>query len=1294
MRITRNAPPLSFAIAVLVIVVAIIGLSSSGSAGAAAGTPTKAQAKPQGVSPEAILPGDSAIATAFGNQENTQIAAGGSGYLVVWEDSRTNYINIIDGFATDGGEESGQQLRDIYAARLDADGNLIDSNPIIIHQASWSQTVPQVAWNGQNWLVTWESQRAVNYSSTRDILAARISPDGQVLDNPPIVVDNIPTIDERWPTVASDGNNWVVIWMDEGNYFELDAVRISPTGAVLDPGGVALHTPQFPYPPYNPSLAFSGGEYMVVYSANGSLRGFRFSPTLELIGTEITIGNGNFPEIFGNGTDFFVAWGPGGVYGARVSQDGTVQDPGGINLTGPNGAYAYPDVSWDGTNWLVSWVSYQNKTVLSRVTPSGQSLDPNGIIVSTTAYQNSAVAGRPGGGAQMAWTDIGIAGLGSYDIFGATVSGAGVPGTPQPISKGAPRQLWPDLAPNGTSYLLVFQSAVAGDTRIKGQRLNADGTPIDSEPFLIAGGSKTFIKPRVAWNGSVYLVVWEDTSVSRGFGPGAIFGKRVALDGTVLDATPFEIMGGNSPDVAALGSTFLVADTFEPTNHFRPVQAVRVDGNGSLVGSPAYVGSSYAVDLNVEPLGNRWLIVWQDHPTHDNPRSNISAVFVNADGTAATEFILADPGLDPALSPDIAIGNNQALVTYYAGIGADVSQGDLYGTRMLPDGTLLDGNPGIQITNANLAQFVPSAVWTGSEYLVVYEDFRNVPYLDKPISDIYATRVGSDGTVQDPNGFAIANLYIPEVNPVVESLPAAGTYVLGFANFKFAAPYSHYRIDVRHGQAGQPPVPEPSATPTNTPSPTPPSCISDNYVFTTETSATIVPGTVDIGNHCDECATEITLPFPFTLYDRTFNTVEATANGTLNFVTSDRTGGGNFCLPYSFLDYAIVPHWHDMMTVGEDGGIFTSVSGTAPNRIFNIEWRACSFGGWLCGSETYNFEARLYEGTSKFEFIYGQVDGNGRYTTIGVQKGAGQRYTEYSCSMSNQSTGLESGLKITFVMNSCGSPSPVPTFPTSTPVPTNTPGGPTSTNTTVPPTGTSVPPTNTPGGPTATNTAVVPTSTPGGPTSTTVPPTNTPVVEPSATTVACQIQFTDVPAGSTFYEFVQCLACRQVLGGYPDNTFRPNDGVTRGQLSKIVSNAAGWNDPVSGQTFTDVAPGSTFYEYVERMASRGIIGGYPDGTFRPSDPATRGQISKIVARAYGYEDPMSFQTFEDVAPSSTFFLWIENLAVRGIMNGYVCGGAGEPCGQDSKSYFRPSNNATRGQVAKIVSNTFFPNCQP
>jgi hypothetical protein len=170
--------------------------------------------------------------------------------------------------------------------------------------------------------------------------------------------------------------------------------------------------------------------------------------------------------------------------------------------------------------------------------------------------------------------------------------------------------------------------------------------------------------------------------------------------------------------------------------------------------------------------------------------------------------------------------------------------------------------------------------------------------------------------------------------------------------------------------------------------------------------------------------------------------------------------------------------------------------------------------------------------------------------------------------------------------------------------------------------------------------------------------------------------------------------------------------VTRGQLSKIVSLAAGFTEEHTTQTFADVPLGSTFYQYVETMASRGIIGGYPCGGagepcdnlhrayFRPNSNATRGQIAKIdvlaAVQALGWtlvNPPDS--TFQDVGVGTTFYEYVETAYSHSVIGGYPCGTppAGDCIPPANKPYFRPNNNATRGQTSKIVANTFFPDCQ-
>jgi hypothetical protein len=209
---------------------------------------------------------------------------------------------------------------------------------------------------------------------------------------------------------------------------------------------------------------------------------------------------------------------------------------------------------------------------------------------------------------------------------------------------------------------------------------------------------------------------------------------------------------------------------------------------------------------------------------------------------------------------------------------------------------------------------------------------------------------------------------------------------------------------------------------------------------------------------------------------------------------------------------------------------------------------------------------------------------------------------------------------------------------------------------------------------------------------------------------ACPSAFTDVPPSNAFYQYVECLACQQIIGGYPDNTFRPSNNITRGQAAKILSNAAGYSDPIpqSQQTFHDVAPGSTFWVYIERVYAHGAINGYACGGvgescdpqnrpyFRAGNNLTRGQLAKIDSSVRGYNDPIpqSQQTFHDVAPGSTFWVYIERVYAHGVISGYACGGVGEPCDPQHRPYFRGGNNVTRGQTSKIIGISFFPGCTP
>jgi hypothetical protein len=202
-------------------------------------------------------------------------------------------------------------------------------------------------------------------------------------------------------------------------------------------------------------------------------------------------------------------------------------------------------------------------------------------------------------------------------------------------------------------------------------------------------------------------------------------------------------------------------------------------------------------------------------------------------------------------------------------------------------------------------------------------------------------------------------------------------------------------------------------------------------------------------------------------------------------------------------------------------------------------------------------------------------------------------------------------------------------------------------------------------------------------------------------------QFTDVCPGDFFYEATTNLVNDGVISGY--NTvppcdaqshipcFKPFNNVTRAQASKIIALAANLPQNTQGAPhFADVPSSNSFYQWIEWSYNYGVLSGYPCGGanepcgagnkpyFRPGNSITRGQLSKMTSIAFNFNEAVSGQTFQDVPASNAFYTFVERIASRGIIGGYPCGGANEPCGPGNRPYFRPNASVTRGQTVKII----------
>ncbi|MEA2002156.1 MAG: S-layer homology domain-containing protein, partial [Actinomycetota bacterium] len=132
------------------------------------------------------------------------------------------------------------------------------------------------------------------------------------------------------------------------------------------------------------------------------------------------------------------------------------------------------------------------------------------------------------------------------------------------------------------------------------------------------------------------------------------------------------------------------------------------------------------------------------------------------------------------------------------------------------------------------------------------------------------------------------------------------------------------------------------------------------------------------------------------------------------------------------------------------------------------------------------------------------------------------------------------------------------------------------------------------------------------------------------------------------------------------------------QMAAFLVRALDLTDDGGGNTFADVAPGSTFESDIAKLATAGITKGCnpPANTnFCPSDDVTREQMAAFLVRALTLTDTGDGNTFIDVAPGSTFESDIAKLATAGITKG---------CNPPANTMFCPGDNVTRGQMAAFL----------
>jgi len=166
-------------------------------------------------------------------------------------------------------------------------------------------------------------------------------------------------------------------------------------------------------------------------------------------------------------------------------------------------------------------------------------------------------------------------------------------------------------------------------------------------------------------------------------------------------------------------------------------------------------------------------------------------------------------------------------------------------------------------------------------------------------------------------------------------------------------------------------------------------------------------------------------------------------------------------------------------------------------------------------------------------------------------------------------------------------------------------------------------------------------------------------------TIDMSVTFADI-ATSPHAADIEWAAASGITLGCSETRYCPHDPVTRGQMAAFLVRAL--NLPAGTAPFTDIA-GSGFDAEIGALATRRITTGYEDGTFRPNDPVTRGQMAAFLVRALGLMQHRS--TFSDTA-GHPFAFDIGGLATAGITNG---------C--DTNRYC-PDEAVTRAQMATFL----------
>ncbi|SEK56549.1 hypothetical protein SAMN05444354_101897 [Stigmatella aurantiaca] len=667
------------------------------------------------------------ISTALYYQSAPAVTFNGTNFLVVWNDDRNGSY-------------------DIYGARVSSTGTVLDSNGILISGASDWQVAPSISHDGTNFLVVWKDYRS---ETSSDIYGARVSNNGTILDINGIPISTAAQHQEA-PSVAYNGTNFLVVWQDNrsGSSADIYGARVNSAGTVLNINGIIISNNTNAQEA--PAVAYNGSDFLVVWQDKRS------------------------------GTSY-------DIYGSRVSGTGIVRNPSGIPIFVGASDQRSPAVARGGNDCLVTWDDYRTYKIHgARVSNTGTVIDTSSIAIApySNGHYSSAVA-YDGTNFLVVW--YGYAGINTTNILGARVGSNGtvIDTSNNIISTSANGQYTPAVAHDGTNFLIVWSDRRSGYSNIYGVLANEVGEVLDHSGITISVKSSYQHNPAVAFGGTTFLVAWQDNR--NGFND--IYGARVSGSGAVLETDGLPISKASSnqenPEIAYDGTNFLVVwqdyrnDTDNNEYSESDIYGARVTNSGMVIetdGMPISNAPKSQEHPAVTHNGDNFFVVWQDHriAREDYPISDsdiYGSRVRSSDGKVIdTSGIAISTAVNYQSFPSVTHNGMNFLIVWQDGRSSSY---DIYGAKVASNGTVSDTG-GIAISTATNGQHIPKITYDGTNFLVVWQDYRS----GTGFSDIFGARMSESGTLLDTSGFAISDDSADEREPVLTSMGAEMSLVV------------------------------------------------------------------------------------------------------------------------------------------------------------------------------------------------------------------------------------------------------------------------------------------------------------------------------------------------------------------------------------------------------------------------------------------------------------------------------------------------------------------------------------